>query len=452
MEGVVPNLQRATDSSASQYLFLPDRPFPELPEDQWEYIVYSAPLNGSGDIYHIITYLMLAQHHKKVLPKVCLSYDGEEKLQRTSSSMNTYTQVCRSIQFARCLGFEECFIKPVHLDTKLGRTNPRHRAMLCYLEKNHDQKKNTCYIEQKLLTLLISKYFNEYIRESIVQILSEAYGKWTMNEDTDKTIKQHVMREMDKIPKAKPLYILQYRYSAKASTNQNIDISSLMQLEKYLNSIGSNVWYIFVDSRIKKNKIFRTIENVTNCFPYILPGGDFGKLFHVEFLRQLAKLEHIKGFIGNTSGCLDIAAFVGHRVLDLHQFNANLNYQDYRIFLQSSFLTTQNYHEGILLNALKEEGTDLISFKQIMKEYMPIAFAWINGNQNTPLFPVGILKTIENAHVKMRNSEKPQVDNTGFVDLHKITTWSNKKYIQTSILTFKQLTDVLLQKPPNNAT
>ncbi len=84
---------------------------------------------------------------------------------------------------------------------------------------------------------------------------------------------------------------------------------------------------------MKSHEVFRsllkfvevpyTIKKGTNCFPYILLNDEFEKLFLLDFLRESVKLEDVKGYMGNTSGCLDVAAFLGHRVLDLRSFNTN---------------------------------------------------------------------------------------------------------------------------------
>jgi hypothetical protein len=36
-----------------------------------------APVNSSGDIYHILVYLILSTAHGKTLPTVLLTYDGD---------------------------------------------------------------------------------------------------------------------------------------------------------------------------------------------------------------------------------------------------------------------------------------------------------------------------------------------------------------------------------------
>jgi hypothetical protein len=55
------------------------------------------------------------------------------------------------------------------------------------------------------------------------------------------------------------------------------------------------------------------------CYPYEIKGNNYGKLYHLEFLLQLSKKENVKGIIGNTTDCLDLAAFIGYNVVNFHQ-------------------------------------------------------------------------------------------------------------------------------------
>ena len=50
----------------------------------------------------------------------------------------------------------------------------------------------------------------------------------------------------------------------------------------------------------------------------------------------------------NMSGCLDLGAFIGHRVFDLHTFYDQMQYQSYEIFLQSPLLTIESFDESII--------------------------------------------------------------------------------------------------------
>jgi hypothetical protein len=82
MEEIIDTLRNTTIYLPSNYLFLPNKPFRASSDGQWKCVVYSSPLNESGDIYHIITYLMLAQYRNKELRKVSLSYEGVEILEK----------------------------------------------------------------------------------------------------------------------------------------------------------------------------------------------------------------------------------------------------------------------------------------------------------------------------------------------------------------------------------
>ncbi|CAF3621627.1 unnamed protein product, partial [Rotaria sp. Silwood2] len=152
----------AADSviTTNNYLYLPNDPFQwNLPEGV--YITYLPPTNSSGDIYHMVSYLMLAEYEKKTLPMIQLSYDGNATSKKNESEMNTYSQTQRCIQFAKHLGFEKCFLNPIKLPGSGFRSNPRQKKLLNYLKNNIISKGRVYFVEQKLLTTLISHYFIE---------------------------------------------------------------------------------------------------------------------------------------------------------------------------------------------------------------------------------------------------------------------------------------------------
>ncbi|CAF3966748.1 unnamed protein product [Rotaria sordida] len=427
------------DINLDSHLFLSDDPF-HLKSSEGTYIIFSPPTNISGDIYHTLTYLMLAKHEKKQLPLIQLSYDGKETLEETESQMNTYSQVKRCLRCAEHLGFKDSFLPPINFgeDNKY-RPNARYAKVVGYLKKHHNKNENIYYCEQKLLTTLISNYFLTSGRDKTTKILNKSYGKWSVNEKVNNKIKKKVQQVIQTIKmktSSKPLIIIQYRYSSKANDNQNIDeIEIFNRFIKYLNQKNYATWYLFVDSRAKKSKGISNIDNKTNCFPYEIENHDYGKLFHLEFLLQILKLKNVKGIIGNTSGCLDLAAFVGHNVLNLHQSN-EMNYQSYRMFLQSSFLIVEDFNENVIENILKDKKKHWIDFTdEIMNEYMPIAADWIKNKKNTPTFP----------KQKFANFDDDKINNAGFVDLHQILTWKDDTLYATSIPIFKHVRKKLLK-------
>jgi hypothetical protein len=190
---------------------------------------------------------------------------------------------------------------------------------------------------------------------------------------------------------------------------------------------GHDTLYLFTDCRSIKPPSMKEIANKIHYFPYEIEGHDYGKLYHLELLLQLSKMKNLKGIIGNTSGYLDLAGFLGHHVLNLHQFHDKINYQSYRVFLQSSFLIIEDFNTNLITNTLKDKDRHWIDFtEEVMKENMPIVADWINTIQNTPTFPIQ----------KLNNAK---IQNTGLVDLHQILAWEGNEFKTTSTLTFNQL-------------
>jgi hypothetical protein len=432
--------------NTNRYLSLPDDPFTRSLLGKVNYTVYLPPMNSSGDIYHIISYLMLSKYEGKQLPLVQLSYDGISELRSLESKMNTFTQTIRCLQFAKSLGFQKQFIWPIDFGDGGYRQNARSSKMLDHLKGQHDQKKNICYIEQKLLTTLISYYFLEYGRDHAVEILNKSYAKWSVNKNVNEEIRKDVQEAIQIIQdksRPKPLIILQYRYSSHANQHQNIQDDIYMKLGEYLESKNYAIWYLFVDSRSREPQAFSSIENKTYCFPYTINDVDYGKLYHLELLLQLSKIKNVRGIIGNTSGCLDLAAFIGYNVLNLHNFQNEISYQSYRIFLQSSFLIIEDFNEDVIKNALRDEKKRLTGFTdKITEENMPITTAWINRKKNTPVFPGKLLQMVREANVQ----------NNGFIDLHQIITWQNDELEETSIQFFDEFKNKLLEKMKNSSS
>ncbi|CAF4222671.1 unnamed protein product, partial [Rotaria sordida] len=104
--------KKLQDTKLDSYLFLPDDPF-HLQSSDVTYKIFLPPTNSSGDIYHIISYLMLAKYKNTKLPLIQLSHDGKKTSEEHESQMNTYLQTQRCIQFAKHLGFKDSFLPPI---------------------------------------------------------------------------------------------------------------------------------------------------------------------------------------------------------------------------------------------------------------------------------------------------------------------------------------------------
>ena len=422
MDNITTSLERIELNS---YLLLSGNPFPNSKFGQANYVIYVPPMNSSGDIYHITSYLMLAKHLKKIVPVVQLSFDGNNTMENLESKMNTYSQTQRSILFAKHVGFEKEFLTPIMLNGGT-RTNARFASMHQALSENSKRKtENIFFIEQKLLTTLISYFFLEHGHADTVKILRTSYASWSVNEKMDQTIQELVEERIKSLPTKKPLIILQYRYSSKANENQNIEpFEILIRLEEYLKLKGFTTWYLLVDSRSRKPRTIGQIPNKTDCFSTKINLDGHEKLFHLQFLLQLLEFKELKGIIGNTSGCLDLAAFIGHNVLNLHQFYNEFNYQSYRIFLQSSFLTVESFNADAIKDVFQDPKKDRIGFTDtIMKKMLPLVVQWLMESNNSPKFPGKLINSVQQAKTGKGH----------FKDLHRIIAFQKDELIERSM-------------------
>ena len=88
-------------------------------------------------------------------------------------------------------------------------------------------------------------------------------------------------------------------------------------------------------------RILKPFGDTVSEFTY-----DYGKLLHLQLFLTLKETEgaiQLKGIIGNTSGTLDLAALIGHRVFNIHTLGSQHQYQDCRVIMQQEFLTLGFY-------------------------------------------------------------------------------------------------------------
>ncbi len=71
-------------------------------------------------------------------------------------------------------------------------------------------------------------------------------------------------------------------------------VIKISRIERYLRSKGYATWYLFIDSRTSKPGIFSLL---TNCFPYYVPGDDYGKLVHLQLFFPFLTVEHFDRFL-----------------------------------------------------------------------------------------------------------------------------------------------------------
>lgn len=90
-----------------------------------------APLNSSGDIYHILALLILRQAAQQTLPMVQLNYDIDQMADGVPvhSQLTVGDQVKRSVDFAASLGFADYFSTEKLKFNKTGRQAVRQKEL-----------------------------------------------------------------------------------------------------------------------------------------------------------------------------------------------------------------------------------------------------------------------------------------------------------------------------------
>ncbi|MBP9752218.1 MAG: hypothetical protein KBD31_00180 [Proteobacteria bacterium] len=333
-----------TEEEKQKYLFLPNLNSKE------SYVISMCPMNSSGDGYHILAYAILAKSHEKEIPPIQLTYDSDDDEQTSESKMNNYTAVCRTITLAKVISCTNLFLDPLYLNPGVNAETgePYKRKTYQQNVRQHNlthtlKHQYTHFIDQKLLTTLIAQYFLQYGRTDTINKLKKGFSVFNDGNQHLKTVVKTVNTEYQKIITTigtKPLVIIHARYASTANDVQNIEDDAL-NLKNYLVQNGYFVWFIMADGR-SKGTSFKQLknENRTDPFPHYLEGDhtDYGKFYHLRLLLKLTEFQNVK-IIGNTSGTLDLAAFLGHNVYNLHIWNKSMNYQCARIIIQSTFLT-----------------------------------------------------------------------------------------------------------------
>lgn len=335
------------------YLHLDEIPFNET------LILSMAPLNSSGDIYHILAYLILAKHFNKKLPQVELTFDVKPSVTSlvptnkgpVHSNLTVGDQVNRSEHFASTLGFSQNFKKVEQTFNKVGRENVRHDELVKHLKKQAvSDNKNMWYVDQMATTALIAAEFKKNGYGPTAEIIRQGYSLRDVNYfpvdiqlQIDTTVASWMTCLENTVKmKNQSLVVLQVRYSKNANNEQNIPDNFLTGLTNILtNQAGYQVCVLLADDR---NKQFNLGDTACTISPFkknlfFKNNKDFAKQAHLQFLLKLKQLPRIKAVVGNTSGTLDLAALIGLNTYSIHQFGVQtISYQECRLFMQLEFM------------------------------------------------------------------------------------------------------------------
>lgn len=334
-----------------------------------EYLLTHAPLNSSGDIYHILAYLILCTHFQMITPNVMLTYDAS----------STEKQANRGHNFAKSLSYSSFFrTEKIELN-KAYREVVRQSQLEKHLKTHYP---NSTYADQMATTTIIAKMFLQHGFKTITEILRRGFSKYDEKyfpQNAQQKVQKYVndnLNQLQQHEENKPIVVLHIRYAKTANNHLNIPDNLIVKLVDFLNEKGYDAWCVLADDRKKNQPNYRSryISRPFNM-PVEANGNDYSKFQHLQLMSAMARNELIKGVIGNTSGTLDACAFVGNRVYNIHQFNEQLSYQDLRLTMQFTFLSAENLNKSGL------SGDRNLTPQETVKKALPNFLNWLVGRE-----------------------------------------------------------------------
>jgi len=323
---------------------------PLLPND-WgdrKYCIMSPAVNSSGDIYHTLSYLIICKHMGWYVPSVFIGYDAPD----------TYEQAKRALYLASIIGLDEhvCLLN-FKKTQKSYQASPRTSTI-----RNHLFKKGKIVIDQKMTTLFMASLFQIYGRTYISAILRQKFSSF--NFDKIKSEHRHNLykwvfdtyRQIMADTDDKCIVLLNHRESSAANMGKSLWYQELGEIQSITNTLKSSKFCLLHSKEMCSPNSELLAINIFEVYPkaheYYIP-PILVKIRHILLLNVLAA--HINKIIviGGTSGILDIWAFMGFNVFNLHRWQASsascvIPYQEYRVFLQSNFMSVVNlYQKGL---------------------------------------------------------------------------------------------------------
>ena len=337
-----------------------------------DYTLAHAPLNSSGDIYHILAYLILVSSFKYDHPNLMLTYDTDD----------TEMQANRSMNFANVLGYSSLFKKQkIPVINRTYRENVRQKSLENYIQQHEP---TTVYVDQMATTTIIAKLFMLHGMKTITEILREGFSKREsayFPKPAQKKVDEFVEGELKSVNQGasqKPLLVLHLRYAKTANQDLNIPDDLVSGLIAFLDSKGYRTWCVMADDR--QDHTGFASQFTTHPFRNAVAsnGMDCAKFQHLDLMSRIAKLSQIKGVIGNTSGTLDLAAFLGNRVYNIHQFNHKITYQSFRLTMQMTFLSVDDFKKDKVAAEVHAKR------HQALKLALPQLEPWLMNEAVTP--------------------------------------------------------------------
>jgi hypothetical protein len=358
----VPTAMAAASSSSDSPSLVPStstqsQTYVPLTTAETIFVVSMAPLNSSGDIYHILAYLILLQASNHVLPKVQLNYDIDASSAPCHSTLTVGDQVKRSLDFAATLGLAEHFSLEKLPYNNTGRECARQKQLETHFSER-SAVENIWYLDQMATTALISHDVLEHGFETITHVLQQGFAKRSeagfpvVAQQAVDAYVSNAMRQINSLRKydAQPLIVLHVRHSSTANNHLNLPDAFINQLAIYLHNQHYQVCFVLADDRkLRSHYLESCAPEMKASFvmlepfkdkSFLIGSVDYAKQAHLQLLQGLRQYPLTRGVIGNTSGTLDIAAMIGLTTYCIHQFtDSRLSYQECRLYFQLAFMS-----------------------------------------------------------------------------------------------------------------
>eukprot|EP00045_Choanoeca_perplexa_P013481 m.153228 g.153228 ORF g.153228 m.153228 type:complete len:437 (-) comp16366_c2_seq57:238-1548(-) len=335
-------------------------PNPYLHEDlqsSTKLVVLYPAVNSSGDIYHILCYLLLCRARGWYIPSVYHGYDSNDTKQQTER--------CRELLIA--FGFGDRYQR---FKTPLGE----HQQRRCYRPAARETAIRQCvpskvdgedavFFNQKACTALLATIFHQ---EKFGSVSSEI--RKLLKRVEDETLTKVVTRDLDvyglKIDAANAATVLVINHRTGYANSQHAFTSlKLRNLVKRAVAAGYSKVLVLTTGRINLYD-WHAITG-KGCDLHTLSafgrGATQGKRYHMLLLLKLYNYGCRK-ILSCTTGTVDIAAFMGFDVYNFHTFHQSgqkhLQAQDYRVLMQTAFMHIDSTFKLSLLHPMKSLRVD----------------------------------------------------------------------------------------------
>lgn len=300
-----------------------------------DYMIYAPAVDSSGDVYHMAAYCILCLHNGWAIPKLYISHDTDDTLYQATSRAQNFLQLLFNGN-----------IVPTLIDGR-GANSYQYKPRNAHLRQtllNQPSGITNYAVNQKITTALIQLAMikdgigpttnvirNKLLDFEVIRPVAANLQTWLQSKQS--AIESYV--------RGQKFVILHDRSSTGTNDGQNLSPEEITHIKFILTGLRVSVFTFRVTNRLEP--IAPDTVNVFENKAGIPEAYD--KFCHIHLLNAAACMPGFMGIIGGTSGTLDVAAFMGIKVLNIHKVAPTAArvlitpHQDFRIILQAYFMS-----------------------------------------------------------------------------------------------------------------